>query len=205
MKSAATTTGIVRDRPISSTWQWQLYVNSRSSACGEAPRYCGWAISATSIVGTSTGSGCKLQDCPDIFACQNKCNTMDDCIGFHYATADNGGYLCHMKSAATITGIVRDKPFSPAWPNAWRLYVNSRSSACGQAFVSKSTKEQSYILHLVDDWDKCSADALGGTRQNRDNVGAQYTLGDHVSKWGCSCVGTNPTLWFDTKTEIMYV
>ena len=58
---------------------------------------------------------------------------------------------------------------------------------------------------MVDDWDKCSADALGGTRQNRENVGAQYTLGGHVSKWGCSCVGTNPTLWFGIKPNIVYV
>merc|ERR1711920_815639 len=44
------------------------------------------------------------------------------------------------------------------------------------AFTSKSPKEMNHVLHLVDDWDKCSKRASGGTRQNRDNAGAQYTF-----------------------------
>jgi len=40
---------------------------------------------------------------------------------------------------------------------------------------------------------------------DEDNIGAYYSIGDPVSKWGCHCVGANPTMWVDTATEFVYV
>merc|ERR1712187_639859 len=72
-------------------------------------------------------------------------------------------------------------------------------------FKSKSRKELSHVLHLVDTWTECGNAAPTGAVIDINNTGAYFTIGDPVSKWGCACVGANPTLWSDTVTGYVYV
>lgn len=71
---------------------------------------------------------------------------------------------------------------------------------------SISKKEKEKILHLVDEkWSECEGSVQASTPKEMENIGAKYKMGSPVMEWGCSCVGTNPTLWLDLSTKYMYV
>lgn len=96
------------------------------------------------------------------------------------------------------------KPIILGRPHVWE-----RDAEVYQSFSVKSSKESGTsgrILHLIDDnWTDCENLVRTGDQTDMPNAASKYVVGEDMSTWGCSCIGSDVEVWYDPETEKTYI
>ena len=140
-----------------------LTIGIASSSNSSAPYYCGWGVGpattshpdgepwewhstlASECNPSDRGNhGCTSTDCPDLAACEQKCNECAICSGFNFAVypapSGHGGHKCWMVKKGVCSHSPRCSPLAnatvqtlktqPVHGTGWAAWVNDRSQGC---------------------------------------------------------------------------
>jgi len=134
------------------------------------PYYCGWAVgpngeaferhadNALECDPTGYGNhGCTFSDCPDLAACERKCNECAVCSGFNFAVypapTGHGGRRCWMLKNGVVNRTVETQPVHNS---GWAGWANDRSQGCEAPELPATTTPSQ--LYAYWDWGNCGPD-----------------------------------------------
>jgi len=94
--------------------------------------------------------GCTSADCPDLAACERKCNECAVCSGFNFAVypapSGHGGRRCWMLKNGVVNRTVETQPVHNS---GWAGWANNRSQGCQAPEAPGASTEPACVCACV--------------------------------------------------------